>query len=669
MTQVVFDEETYPNYFCLGIVHMHSDYRAFFECSEYRDDSAALFETLGMLAREQVEMIGFNSLNFDYPILHHLIRVCFDDRGERQTRFGVAVAQAAYAKAEMIIGAKDRFGHMIWQNDRIIPQIDLYKVNHFDNVAKATSLKVLEFTMRASSVEDLPIAPGTFLTAEQARVTGEYCMHDIEETKRFGTMCAAELDFRRSMQSRLDGDVMNWSDVKIGSEFMIQRLGKKACYHYDKNNQRQPNQTPRTAIPLADVIFPYIKFERQECRDLLERFRATVVRNTKASVTDAVTLDGFTFAFGTGGIHGSVDREAFHATDAAVIVDADVTSLYPSIAIENNLYPEHLGQPFCVEYRGLKSERVKTVKGSPLNAALKLALNGTYGNTNNAWSPFYDPKYTMATTINGQLLLLMLAERLLRIPSLRIIQINTDGVTVAMPAEARAPYDALCAAWSAETRLDLEFADYASVFQRDVNNYLCVSTAGKVKYKGAYAYPKTWAEYSGWWHRDYSALCVQKAVEACLVRGVPVEVAIRDNRDPFDFMCRFKTPRGSKLLLGAVEQQRVTRYYVSRPDAGGLPLVKESPPPDHAYASPGSFKRKNGIEDAEFYSVLRSIPADTWDARIHTANRSTYADRRISVAGCALVCNRSADFDWSAVDYEWYIAEATKLVECFSPAA
>lgn len=665
MSQVVWDIETYPNYFYLGLEHMHSDYRAGFECSAYHDDSAAMFQTIGMLAREGVEMIGFNSLGFDYPVLHHLIRVCFDDRGN-QLRWGEDIAKAAYEKAEMIIRGGDRFGHQVWQADRFVPQIDLFKVNHFDNMAKSTSLKVLQFTMRAESVEDLPIAPGTRLTPEQARVTGEYCMHDIAETKRFAKRNTAEIAFRRAMAEKLDGDVLNWSDVKIGSELMIQRLGKKLCYTYE-SGRREPRTTKRAQIVLRDIIFPYVKFDRPEFQGVLDRFRERVVTNTKASVSDAVEINGFTFAYGTGGIHGSVDKRAFHATDKRVIIDADVTGLYPSIAIVNGLYPEHLGQAFVREYAKIPAERAMYAKGTPDNAALKLAGNGTYGNTNNEYSPMCDPQYTMTVTINGQLLLSMLAEKLLTVPTLELIQINTDGVTFAVDSDYRWQCDMIFAAWQTATGLVLEFAEYKSFFCRDVNNYLAVKTDGKIKAKGAYDYPHDDAAYSGWWHRDYSAMCVQKAVESALVRGVPVEVGIRDNRDPFDFMCRYKTPRGSKLLLGGEEQQRVTRYYVARSDRGST-LIKQSPPPDHSYAIVGAYKRKNGLTDAEFFKVYNKLAPGEWDARIHTANKSTYGDREMTVAASALVCNRARDFDWSAVDYEWYIAEANKLVECFNAA-
>lgn len=677
MTQVVWDTETYPNFFAVGFLHMFGDYYAEFECSEYRDDSPAMFDLLRMFAREQVELIGFNSLGFDYPVIHHLIRNCFNDRGE-QIRFGVDVARAAYDKAEMIIRSQDRFGHQVWQSDRFIPQIDLYKVNHFDNIAKSTSLKVLQFTMHADSVEDLPIAPGTRLTAEQAVTTLKYMRHDIDETKRFAGFSADAIAFRRELSADMTGDVLNWSDVKIGSEMLIQRLGKKVCYHY-VDDKREPRQTPRHMINVADIVFPYIKFERPECRALLERFQAHRINaaTTKAAFSDSIELDGFAFHFGTGGVHGSVEKRAFHSSADMVIIDADVTSLYPSIAIENNLAPEHLGERFTQEYSKLRAQRALTKKGDPRNAALKLALNGTYGNSNNAYSPFYDPLYTMQTTINGQLLLLMLAERLLAIPGLVLIQINTDGITAAVPRKQMPNYDNVWAGWVRETNLQLEFAEYRSMFVRDVNAYVAVGTDGKIKRKGAYDFPTpeqpigTAPSGPRAWHGDSSYMVMPMAADAALVKGVPVEVFIREHKNPFDFMGRYKTPGGSKLIwgrtdaFGGVQQQRVTRFYRATGERAGS-LIKESPPPDHAYALPGAYKRKNGITDAEFNAINREVPAGTWDGRIHTANKSVYADRVITVAQSARVCNRAVDFDWSSVDYEWYIAEAAKLVDCFT---
>lgn len=667
--QIIWDTETYPNCFLLGIAHAYSDAEMIWECSEFQDDSADMFAFLRLCTEKGVEMVGFNSLGFDYPILHHLIRnVGRVDAAALSGEAGRTVARMAYEKAEMIIHAPrgDRFANQVWNNDRFIPQVDLFKVHHFDNVARTTSLKALQFAMRAESVEDLPISPGTILTREQIAALRHYCMHDVRETKRFKELSEAEIKFRRDMLGTLPDEVMNWSDVKIGEQMLIQAIGEGECY-YREDGKRQPRQTYRGRIPVADIVFPYIRYQRRECQELLERFKSVVITNTRSAVSDSVELEGFRFDFGTGGVHGSRDKTAWVEDADQVIIDVDVTSLYPSIAIENGLYPEHLGDKFRVEYSKIRDKRAQTKKGTPENAAYKLALNGAYGKSNNAYSPFFDTQYTMATTINGQLLLLMLAERLLAVPSLKLIQVNTDGITYAVEPEHEGLARALCDAWSEGTKLQLERAQYRMFFCRDVNNYLAVSTEGKVKRKGAYDWPSpetpigTAPSGPRAWHGDQSAMVVPMAAEACLVRGVPVEVFVRDHKDPFDFMCRAKTPGGSRLMHDGVPQQRITRYY----HATNAPaLIKESPPVDHA--APGDWKRKNGISDAEYHSIRATLKPGEWDARIHTANKSTYVDRTIRVAGSALVCNKAADFDWRRVDYEFYIAEASKLVDCFN---
>ena len=116
--------------------------------------------------------------------------------------------------------------------------------------------------------------------------------------------------------------------------------------------------------------------------------------------------------FGTGGIHASVENEIFIADDQMMILDLDVTSMYPSIAISQGYYPEHLGPTFVKVYDQLREQRLQYKKGSPENAMLKLALNGVYGKSNDKFSIFYDPKFTMSVTLTGQLALAMLAERL-----------------------------------------------------------------------------------------------------------------------------------------------------------------------------------------------------------------------------------------------------------------
>ena len=113
-------------------------------------------------------------------------------------------------------------------------------------------------------------------------------------------------------------------------------------------------------------------------------------------------------------------------------------------------------------------------KGTPENAAMKLALNGTYGDSNSVWSPFYDPKFTMNITINGQLSLCMLVEQLIKVPSLKMLIINTDGFEYIVKREHQPHLDKLCKWWEDLTKLELETDYYKQLAIADVNNYVGV---------------------------------------------------------------------------------------------------------------------------------------------------------------------------------------------------
>jgi hypothetical protein len=138
----------------------------------------------------------------------------------------------------------------------------------------------------------------------------------------------------------------------------------------------------------------------------------------------------------------------------------------------NQFYPEHLSEKFCDIYSGLKDQRVHYAKGTPENAMLKLALNGVYGDSNNVYSPFYDPLFTMKITLNGQLLLCLLAERLMGIKDLRLVQCNTDGLTIRIHKDSLPSLRFVTNWWEIITGLQLEWANYNRMFIRDVNNYI-----------------------------------------------------------------------------------------------------------------------------------------------------------------------------------------------------
>lgn len=670
---VIYDIETFPNAFTLAMECLNSDTRAVWEISQFRDDRQQLMQWFQWAAQTQTPMISFNGINFDYPVIHAL----FHNPG--------MTYQQLYVKAMEIINAPDgnRFAHLISAKYRFAPQIDLFKIYHMDNKAKTTSLKALQINMRAPSVVDMPVEVGTVLTKEQIdTLLIPYNQHDVEETKRFASYSMDAINFRISQIPQFGVDVMNWPDTKIGSKMIEDRLGDDLLYD-TSTGRREIRKTVRTRIAMNDIIFPYIKFENPEFNRVLDYLRGQVlttdeIQNMGKKEDDQIKIKGiFTnlkanvggidFKFGTGGIHGSVLSQRITSTDEWLIRDIDVAALYPSIAIVNRLSPAHLGDAFINIYADLPKERKRwqKEKGKKCVEAntLKLASNGVYGNSNNKYSPFCDAQYTVTTTVNGQLMLCMLAERLVKVPTLQIIQINTDGITYFVHRDYEPQAAMWCKEWEALTLLTLEDANYRRMWIRDVNSYIAEDMDGKLKLKGAYWTPDPLDYHQSIaeaqppaWHKDLGNAVSVRAAVAAMVHGVDPALFIGLSTNPFDFMCRIKVGRLDTLLHGGRPTQRNSRYYVSR---DGQPLIKHSPPAGPA----GMFKRASGISEHEYNRVMHDVNWQ-WDARVCTKNKSKYEVRETAIeAGYKVsICNDAAQFSFYNVNQEWYIQEARKLI-------
>lgn len=663
---IVYDEECFPNAFTFAMECLNNDTKAVWEISQFRDDRYELRQFLNWCCENNVPMIGFNNEGYDYVLLHML------------WLNPQATYADLYAKSQQIIDSyDDRFGHMIWPRDRLAPQIDLYKLHHFDNKAKTTSLKALEFNMRSDRVSETTVPFGTVLTQQQIEhEIIPYGFDDVAETKRFASYSLDAINFRLGLIDQFGVECLSWNDTKVGEKMLEQRLGDNVCYDRS-SGRKQRRQTVRTRIALRDIIFPYISFQSPEFQRVHAFMLDQVLTPEDAADPDAAVqtkgvftdlhadMGGLTFHFGTGGVHASVEAQRFAATEDWLIRDIDVAALYPSIAIVNKLAPAHLGTAFIAEYAKIPAERALHAKGTYMNAALKLAANGAWGKSNSKFSVFYDSAYAMTIPINGQLMICMLAEWLLTVPTISLIQCNTDGITYMIHRQHLDAAKAVERRWQDYTHLVLEDVSYSRMFIRDVNNYIAEDTKGKLKLKGAYWHPDP-LDYAGSiskssppaWHKDLSAPIIQRAAVAEMVTGVPIETYIRAHTDPFDFMLRAKVGRSDVLTLGGVPQQRVTRYYIAQ--RGGA-LIKTSPPV--AGGEIGKWKRANGVTKAEYDRVMQET-GGAHDERVCTKNKSVYKERHTNFqAGYAVAqCNDAADFDFANLNYDYYISEARKLI-------
>lgn len=615
MNDWVYDLETYVNVFTAAFEHVDAGVKLSFEISPWRNDSQELMEFLQYLRHSGSRLVGFNNLGFDYPILHMFMKMRNSD------------ANTLYQKAAAIIGSQNddesdaRWAHQVFPGDRFIPQIDLFKIHHFDNRARATGLKALEFNMRSKNISDLPFKVGTELTREQIPVLKKYNAHDVSETVKFYHHTKDMIAFREELSVKYpEQDWINFNDTKIGKQYFIMELEKAGipCYEYGSEG-RKPRQTKRPFLQLREAILPWIAFSDPEFTRILNWFKDQTITETKGVFKGVTaTVGGFEFVFGTGGIHGSVENRIIESDDNHVIIDLDVASYYPNLAIANDFYPQHLGKAFCDIYKHLYEMRKTRKKGSAENAMLKLALNGVYGDSNNQFSPFFDPLYTMKITLNGQLLLCLLAERLMCIPGLEMIQANTDGLTVRLNRESVKQLEDVTQWWQEITSLTLERAEYSHMFIRDCNNYIAVKNDGSVKRKGAY-------EYKTEWHQDASALVVQKVAEQVLVYNKPIRETVENWTGVMDFMMRVKVPRSSYLAIekdGQTSQlQNTTRYLITK--TGGR-LFKFMPP-----LKGKTEWRKIGVESGWNVTPWNNIenPPEDWN-----------------------------------IDYDYYIREVEKLV-------
>lgn len=721
MNWFLYDIETYPNIFTLCIADYINRKIKVFEISTRKDQREEMFEYLRYVRRNKGLMTGFANLIFDEPVVQHLL-----------TNKTLTVLEI-YEYAMKVI--QSGYGDNKWQyqvrdKERLLEQLDLFKLNHFDNKAKATSLKMIEFNNRSANIEDLPFPVGKYLTHTEMDKLISYNIHDVKETIKFFEANKKNIDFRIDLGKKYGFNALNWNDSKIGSEYFIMELEKAGIKCYGKDGK--PRKTKREYIDLADCIFPYVKFERPEFNAVLDWLRKQRITETKGVFSNImehdlgdvakyallttkreklkdkptesqiaqfrkdkplcwveeielkaklpkkdgggfkkaywlcwniaeslnVVIDGLCYVFGTGGLHASLEKQVILADDEYVIEDEDVSSYYPNLSIQNRIYPEHLGVEFCDIYQYLYKMRKNFDKKSAENAMLKLALNGTYGNSNSEYSPFYDPKFTMSITINGQLSLCMLVEQLLKLDGLSFVQCNTDGVTFKRKRSQEVQVRDIIEWWQNTTKLELERCDYSKMVIRDVNSYTSVKLDGSLKQKGAYE----WKDLPH--HKNQSALIVKMAAEAYIANGVDPEEFIRNHKDKFDFQLRTKVPRSSKLVLtdeNGIDHptQNICRYYVS---TKGMDLVKVMPPLSE-------FKEEQVWINHELMDEV-VISSKTDIAKYekkgynfsHTVN-TPCEDRRFEIeAGWKCkVTNDINNFDWD-IDYQYYVERTWKLI-------
>lgn len=525
--------------------------------------------------------IGFNNIGFDYPVLHYLML----NYKKFRKMSAEEVISKIYQKAQDIIhlqNGENKYGHLVPEKRWIIPQLDLFKLWHYNNKARSTSLKALQIAMNYPNVMDMPIHHSSEnITLEQIDEIIVYNKNDVLSTYEFYKKSIDKINLRKAIKKKYNMSCLNWNNGKIGEQLILKLYCEKTGEDiYEVRKKR----TVRESINLNDCVPHNIAFKSKEFNKILDFYKTTTIVDTKGSVDLSVVYKGLKYVYGTGGIHAAISPGVYKSDDKYIIKSLDVASLYPSLAIVYRFPIEHLGDEFLDVYENdivavRLGEKAKGKDGDKVIIdGFKEAANIPYGKSNDADSFLYDPLYSMRTTISGQLAISMLCERLCDIPDSQMLMVNTDGCEIRIPREYEKMYNDICSQWEKEVKLVLEFVDYEKMWIADINNYGCITTKGKVKEKGRFEVDKVIGNEPAY-HKDNSFKVVKIAIHEYFTKGTPVRDTIMNHRNIYDFCGRFKAVGSwwSEIRyikdLQEVRQklQKNNRYYISN---DGCPYLK-----------------------------------------------------------------------------------------------
>ncbi|QOR56666.1 DNA polymerase [uncultured phage cr52_1] len=561
----VYDIEVFPNVFHCTVKNTETGELHKFEIScrsNQLDELVEFFHTIntnhtfGDLYTTDIQFktdklfCGYNNLHYDNAIINYII----DYYNTMKYKGYRTICKSIFNLSKVITDSSedDINAWKKWKYMVCFDSFDLLTMLYSNKLR--VGLKEIQVTMQYKNVQEFVADWQADLPESQIDSMIDYNINDVNSTEELLNRCKKDIDLRIAIEDEYGVRVLSKDGVNIGMKILTQKyLEKTGLTWWDIKDLR----SPMSVIPLNDVILPFIKYDSPILQRVLDDMKNQIVSPGRKGYENKFVFEGLQYSVGVGGIHSVNKPEIIIPKEDELLIDIDVASLYPSMLIEYGFYPKHLGPEFLEVYKQIKDERIEAKhNGNKVkNETLKLALNGLSGNLQNEHNFCYSPFAVMQIRINGQLLLLMLAEKLTQL-GCRIVQANTDGLFVLLKKDVYSKVNKVCRDWEQLTKLTLEEERFKAMYQYAINDYFAIAEDDSVKEKGMFI---TTVKLG----KGLTPKIIPKAVINFFKNGVSVEETIKGCQDIKDFLMSEKTGKQWHVEYNNKEQQRTNRFYAS----------------------------------------------------------------------------------------------------------
>ena len=618
MRQYAYDIEIFPNFFSVVFIDLDVpyDYITAYEKADYNKDYELKKKILSYI-KPQIFMVypdmineipllidfmtnhktlvGFNSINYDDNILNYLLKNHNRINSRGILSKGNHITRELYDLSQDLITYGSGWK---WTNPDYkyfkAPYYskDMQKLLYLDK--KFISLKQVAVQLQHYRLQDLPFHFTKIIESNEIHDVIDYDINDTIITYKLYHDQIEEVNLRESISKLYGVNVRTESRSGTANRLMMSFYAEKTGLDIkDFRDER----TIRRTIRYSDIISDKIKFIHPEFSNFLNRLLKQKLVIGLETLKEDVMFNGKAYTVATGGLH-SVDKpNIYRETDKYELLDADVTSFYPYIILNEVIYPEHLdGDVYLSILKNIVEERVKakTAMGKLKHTdksiddidtyislfknradAMKITINAVYGKTGDENSFLYDLKAMYRTTINGQLYLLMLID-MLAVHGIQCISANTDGIVCKVPIDKKEIYYDTCKQWELATDFTLEYANYEKYICHSVNNYIAImkgySNSDKTE-KDKKKYIKVKGAFVGDIQLDkgYKHPVVPKTLLHYYADGIKPEDYIKNHDNIYDFCISIKT--GSDFIKEyhsikdgqkhIEELPKTVRYYIS----------------------------------------------------------------------------------------------------------